>query len=239
DGTIAQLAPPRAAGRGQTAEFAGFGARVSGIVVTAGAIRDAGADALARTIADEVAVFEQRGCLSPHHLFVGDSDGRLTRDLANRVATALDHLARGPRPPPRALTLEDAAAIRRTRETARWRALGGQSVQLWEGAIPGWSVIYDRAAAFTAGPGFRTLQVSPFWDPDDLARRLAPVAGRLEAMGFKASTVDSAAYLAQLQQVLERAGASWICAPGQMQSPPVDWAHGGGEFVGMLRRSRG
>ncbi|HLW72251.1 MAG TPA: acyl-CoA reductase [Candidatus Binataceae bacterium] len=241
DGTIAQLEPARASGLGQPdrglSRFVGFGARVSGIVVTAGAIGGAGRDALAETIAKEVSVFEQRGCLSPHHLFVGETDGLATRDFAEEIAAALERLARGPLPPPRALALEDAIAIRRVREAARWRALSEQSVRLWEGALPGWTIVYDRDAAFTGGPGFRTLTISPFFDPADLARRLAPVTGRVEAMGVKFSTADSRDYLAELREVIGRTGASWICEPERMQSPPADWPHGGGEFLRMLRAS--
>jgi hypothetical protein len=235
DGTIAHLAPADAYGSDQTsrrlANFAGFGARVSGIVVTGAAIHDTETNALAETIAREASVFEQRGCLSPHHLFVGDA----ARNFAQWIAAALDRLAGGSLLPPPTLALEDAAAIRRARETARWRALAGQPVQLWEGVIPGWTVVYDRDAVFTASPGFRTIYISPFSDPADLARRLAPVAGRIEAVGFKAATIDSAAYVAALRDVIARAGASWVCDPGRMQSPPVDWPHGGGEFIRLLR----
>jgi len=242
DGTIAQLTPASASGSEpadrEPTNFAGFGTRFSGIIVTAGAISEAGPGKLAETIAMEVSIFEQRGCLSPHHLLVGDTDGLATRDFAQRIAAALDRLARGTLPPPRALALTDAISIRRVRESARWRGLGGRTVQLWESALPGWTVVYDHDAAFTAGPSFRTLQVSPFFDPSDLARRLAPGVGRIEAMGFSSSAIDPSAYVAELRGVIERTGASWICEVERMQSPPADWAHGSGEFLRMLRNSR-
>ena len=33
-------------------------------------------------------------------------------------------------------------------------------------------------------------------------------------------------------------GIPYVCAPGEMQSPPLDWRHGGGEFIDMMVGSR-
>jgi hypothetical protein len=233
DGTLAQLALTLRSGSNADSSagpLTGFGARVSGIVVAAGATR--GENPLAEVIAREVSAFEQRGCLSPHHLLVADADGGAAPALARRIAAVSERITRE-LVPPRALALEDAIAIRNARERARWRALGGAPVELYEGN--GWTVVYDRDAAFTSGPGFRTLFVSPFFDCPDLARRLAPVAGRLEAVGFATSPLDAAESIAELRQVLAHTSASWICAPGQMQSPPPAWPHDNGQFIRLLR----
>jgi acyl-CoA reductase LuxC len=228
DATIAELA-------GQD-DCAGFGARVSGIVLTGGARNDDDDERLVDMVAQEITFFEQRGCLSPHHVFVDESEGCDARDWARRLAIALDVLAQGQALPPRSLALADAAAIRHVRETARWRALGGHPIELWEGPIPGWTVVYDRNASFTVSPGFRTVFVSPFFEAADLERRLAPVAGRVEAIGLASfGADDSSSRIVALREVIERADASWICEPGRMQAPPVDWLHGGGAFLRMLR----
>src|SRR5713226_4068741 len=78
-----------------------------------------GAHEAASAIARDVTLFEQRGCLSPHHVFVEGGDGTASRDFAERIAHALDALAG--RHTPARLTAGAAAAIRRARETARWR----------------------------------------------------------------------------------------------------------------------
>jgi len=118
------------------------------------------------------------------------------------------------------------------RERVRWRAIGGQAVRLWEGPLPGWTVIYDRDADFTASPGFRTVFVSPFRNATNLEHRLAPVAGKVEAMGLATEpTIDGDEYVASLRTVVENTGASYVCEPGVMQSPPIDWPHGGGAFL--------
>jgi Acyl-CoA reductase (LuxC) len=208
--------------------FAGFGDRVSGAIVADdknGA--DGLGDGLAGLLARDITLFEQRGCLSPHHIFVEDSDGSRASAVAAQIAAALDGLACA-LPPPRRLGLEHSAAIRRVRETARWRGLGGKAVRLWEGPALGWTVVYDADADFTPSPGFRTVSVSPFVGLPDLERRLAPVSGRLEAFAIAGHPRSGDA---QIRAMLEKSGVSYICAPGAMQSPPLEWPHGGGAFL--------
>jgi hypothetical protein len=33
-------------------------------------------------------------------------------------------------------------------------------------------------------------------------------------------------------------GIPYVCAPGEMQSPPLDWRHGGGGFLDTMVGSR-
>jgi hypothetical protein len=223
DGTIARLQSPVESGN--AASFTGFGARVSGIALMCGALDEI----TIRKAAEDAVRFEQRGCLSPHHVFVEDPGNSDAVHFAARFAEELQQIARR-LPPPRRLSLEDAAAVRRAREIARWRSIGGDGVQLWEGAHLDWTVIYDPGASFTLSPGFRTVYVSPFADLADLQRRLAPVSGRIEAFAV-AGESDRVG----INGLLRECGASYICEPGRMQSPPVDWPHGGGAFLRLLR----
>jgi hypothetical protein len=203
----------------------GFGSRVSGALVAREATSGTGANEAASAIARDVTLFEQRGCLSPHHVFVEGGDGTASHDFAARIADALDALSS--RLTPARLNAGAAAAIRRTRETARWRKLGGAKIDLWEGAHLAWTVIHDPRAQFQLSPQYRTIQVSQFADLADLSARLAPVAGRIEAFAI----ADPAARLEPTLVHLRSIGASWLCAPGMMQSPPLQWRHGGGLFI--------
>lgn len=222
DGTVARLRSSiESSGR---ESFAGFGARVSGIVLAEEALDKA-------TLYDaamDVVRFEQRGCLSPHHIFVEDCGNGSALHAAVQLAEELRRISRTIRPA-RRLSLEDAAAIRRARELARWRSIGGHDVQLWEGADLDWTVIYDRAATFTVSPGYRTVSVSPFADSSDLEHRLDPVRGRIEAFAAAKSHRD------RIEPLLRDCGATYICEPGRMQSPPLNWPHGGGAFLRLLR----
>ncbi|MGZ6241439.1 MAG: acyl-CoA reductase, partial [Candidatus Binataceae bacterium] len=140
-------------------------------------------------------------------------------------------------PSPARLPLEVAAAIRVLRERARWRERAqpadrdsGGVVALWEGEHMGWTVIYDGGSAFCASPGYRTVFVSALESADQLAARLGVAAGRLEAFALGAPN----GLRARLEAGLRRLGVSYVCEPGRMQSPPLDWPHGGGAMLELL-----
>ncbi|MBF6560774.1 MAG: hypothetical protein IVW56_10820 [Candidatus Binataceae bacterium] len=244
DGTLAELnanagAGPNAKTIGGAA--LGFGHRMSGAIVSAEFAAGPIADKVAGAIARDVSLGEQLGCLSPHHIFVetgraaGGHDG--SRDFAGILAAALERFA-VKFPPPRRYALEDAAAIRRMRESARWRAIGGEAVELVEGGLAGqsfgWTVIHDAGGKFTPSPGFRTVTVSPFTGLDDLKLRLAPAAGRLEAIALAAPPERTA----EFARLIDACGVTWCCAPGAMQSPPIGWPHGGGGFLRLMGGGR-
>ena len=187
---------------------------------------EAAADGLAR----DVTLFEQRGCLSPHHVFVVGDAGE-ARGFAARLARALERLERR-LPSPARLPLDAAAAIRALRERARWRALaqrpdGSRTTSRYGRASASqrparrratwdWTVIYDGDAAFSASPGYRTVFVSALESADELGERLGAAAGRLEAFALAAPTDLRARLEAGLRRarrvVRMRAGADAIAA---------------------------
>ena len=221
----------------------GFGSRVSGVLVAKEMV--GGADAVALTdvlaladgVARDVSLFEQQGCLSPHHIFVESAglDARIGagRAFARELAAALERCAHR-MPSPRRYGLEEAAKVRRVREAARWRAIGGGTVELWEGSRLGWTVVWDEVAVFTPSPGYRTVTVSPIRDFEDLKQRLKPVMGRIEAFAIAAPAAARERWHAALSGL----GICYLCEPGAMQSPPLDWSHGGGAFMRALATMR-
>ncbi|MEA2679420.1 MAG: hypothetical protein QOK03_1142 [Candidatus Binataceae bacterium] len=237
DDTIAQLDAIKGLGRSRESGtgrlMAGFGTRVSGAIVTGELAVGPRAIPVASAIARDVSLFEQQGCLSPHHIFVESSHAGAAHEFAREMAAALERFAKQA-PSPRRYGLEEAAAVRRVRESARWRGIGGEAVALMEGRGLSWTVVCDDEASFTASPGYRTVTVSSFGDLPDLQRRLAPVAGRIEAIAIAAPK----ARLESLRAFMEALDLCYLCAPGAMQSPPLDWSHGGGAFMRALAASR-
>ena len=212
----------------------GFGSRVSAAVVASGALVPSRIDALAEALARDVALFEQLGCLSLHQVFVvGSADG-IARDLAVRMSAALESL--GKSMPPARIPLSDAAQVRAVRERARWRAIAGEPVELFEGRALEWTLIFEPHGAlndsFKVSPGFRTVHVTGLRNLAELRERVESAAGRIEAVAVACDESEAA----EIRATLATMGIPYICAPGAMQSPPLDWRHGGGAFVDLMVR---
>ncbi|HKN13505.1 MAG TPA: acyl-CoA reductase [Candidatus Binatus sp.] len=206
----------------------GFGSRVSAALVAPGAIGPSRIDKIAELLARDVALFEQLGCLSLHQVFVVSPDGRAARELAIRMSAALERLAVSM--PPARIPLRDAAEIRAVRERARWRAIAGESVELFEGRGLEWTVIFEsKADSFKVSPGFRTVHVTGVRDLAEFHSCVAGVSRQIEAMAVVGDDCEIEA---------RAIGIPYVCAPGEMQSPPLDWRHGGGEFLDMVAGAR-
>jgi hypothetical protein len=160
--------------------------------------RDAPADAV-DGLALDVALHDQRGCLSPHAVWVeGDVDA-----FAERLAAALDAVAR--QLPPGPVSLAARAAARARRDAAEWR-----------GARLVGSVIVDPRPALGTGGGLRIVHVHPIASLAALPP-LLPM-GLVECVGVAGGTVDPAALRAR--------GVARVCPVGRMQRPPLCWPRG-------------
>lgn len=190
DASIASLA------RRHAARLVRHGERASVVVLGAAA----GDDAVAAAIATDVALHDQRGCLSPQAVFVAGDP----RAVAELLATALATVARAL--PPGPLADADRAAHRTAVAAAEWDgagALGG----------PLGTVLTSRATDFRPTPGRRTVWVQPFGSIAE-----AVPAGRIECVGVAGGEVD----VAELRAL----GVARVCAPGRMQRPALAWPCG-------------
>jgi len=157
-------------------------------------------DALAAQVAMDVALHDQRGCLSPHAVYV-DGD---THAFAERLAAALDTLA-GPLPPG-PLEVEERAAHRAAVAEAEW---AGATVLA---GVGGTVLVVDDRTVRTA-PGRRTVWIRPLGPLHDMI----PAHG-IECVGVACVQPDVAA--------LRRLGVARLCAPGRMQRPRLSWPRG-------------
>jgi hypothetical protein len=214
----------------------GFGSRVSGAVVAPGALVPERIDGVAEALARDVVLFEQLGCLSLHHTLVVSRSTGAARDFAARVATALERL--GDSMPPAKIPLRDAAEIVGVRERARWRRIGGKSLEMFEGPRLEWTVIFEQASigenTFVVSPGFRTVFVTVVRHEDEVRASIAAASGRIEAIAVAGDDAERP----RISAMLRGLGVSCVAAPGEMQSPPLLWGHGGGAFIDMMVASR-
>jgi hypothetical protein len=182
--------------------------------------------AIAPGLARDVALFDQRGCLSIAAVYTaGDPE-----ELAARLAAALGELAR--QWPPGPAETAAAAAVQQLRATAEMR---GQTVlfpgrALGQGLGAG-TVIVEPEPAFHPSPGLRTVRVHPVPDLAALPVILAPWQGRLQGAALAgADAWGLAGDLAGLADL----GISRTAAPGELQSPDAAWHNGGVDPLAAL-----
>ena len=216
DATIDDLAT-RARGR-----FIGYGHRISFAAVAGEVVADSGAlHRAAERLADDVALWDQRGCLSPQLCFVEGSMAAACR-FGEFVAAALQELAQSL--PPGVPTTAERLALRRFRDEAEWQGFAGQGTVLFalDGENDG-TVVIEPDPIFAPSPLGRSLRVLPVDDLTALADLLAPVRGMLEGAGIAAPQPRWSA----LAEWLTARGVHRVAPLGELQRPPLDWRQGG------------
>jgi acyl-CoA reductase LuxC len=198
----------RAAGK----RFVGYGPKMSLAAVELGS-GAAAPEALAAGLARDVALFDQRGCLSVAAVYVA---GGL--DAAARLACHLEAELAGlaARWPPGPAAAPALAAVQQLRLEAELRGLPRASLPPAAG-----TVLLEPEPALRPSPGLRTVRVHPLADLDRLPEILAAWRGRLQG----AALAGTAAW--RLVPRLAALGISRCAAPGDLQSPDAAWHNGG------------
>lgn len=184
--------------------------------VPAAALAHAGATtALAHAAALDVAAYDQRGCLSPHAIFV--EHGADAHGFAAALSGALDALAKTL--PRGALPVEAAA------QQQQWRGVAMARGDLREG--DGFAVSVEVGQRLRVTPGYRNVSVLTT-SAADLAERLAPLGPHLKALGVAGEE--------DLSRQLPTGLTPRLSAIGKMQTPPFDApVDGRGPLEGLLR----
>jgi acyl-CoA reductase-like NAD-dependent aldehyde dehydrogenase len=207
DAALAALAPRLGA------RLVAHGPRISAAV--------AATDDAAR-LAQDVALHDQRGCLSPHVVYVVGDDRDAAR-FADRLAGALDALAG--RLPPGPAAVEARAAARVHAAEAEWasgaRVLAGR----------GGCVIHERTAPLRPTHGRRTIRVHAIPGAEAIPALLPP--GVVECVGV--AGIDTVPLL----DALRERGVSRVCPAGRMQRPSLVWPRGQLPPLGALLGRRG
>lgn len=193
--------------RRASGKVVGYGPKTSLAVIGGEAdFRDA-AEGLAR----DIALFDQRGCLSVAAVYSAGDAGA----LAEALAEALEDLAR--RWPPGPPDQPVLAAVRHIRLEAELR---GRWVSSFLPLRHG-TVVVDPEPDFHPSPGARTVRVHPLRDLSLLPGLLAPWRGRLQ--GAALAGEDAWA----LEPGLRELGLSRFALPGELPSPDAAWHNGG------------
>jgi hypothetical protein len=201
-----------------TTSFVPHGHGLGAVWVPGSALGD---EELAARVALDVAAYDQRGCLSPHGVWVEGPKGR-ARAFAERLAASLDEL--------RTTLPRGALPLERGAHQLQWRGVAQTRGDLFEG--DGYSVSFEGDAPLRLSPGYRNVSVLTCADVEDFGRRLLPLGVHLKALGVAADLDVRRDLAARLPAPL----APRISAVGTMQTPPLDsLADGVSPWTGLVR----
>lgn len=207
------------------------GHRVSVAAVASPSRQSSIAD-LAERLALDVTLWNQLGCLSPIAVFAVGDEASASEALAEALALELqrteDAWPRG------AVDAAAARDISRERSEAELRSAAGRNVVVHSSDSTAWTVVLEADLELRPAPLHRFIRVVPVSDPPTLLDALRPLGPWLAAVaieGFGDRTKALARALAEL-------GASRLCRPGSLQSPPLSWPHAGrGVLLPLARLS--
>jgi hypothetical protein len=185
---------------------------------------------LAERLAVDIALWDQLGCLSPIAVFAVDPEPAHAAALAEAIAAALANAEQNW--PRGSIDASAAHEIAQQRAEAELRRAAGRAVEIHVSDATAWTVIVEDGPEPRPAPLHRFIRVVPVPDPGRLLEAIQPLAAHLAAVaieGFGEKTAGLAHALANL-------GASRVCAPGSMQSPPLDWRHAGRGVLAPLAR---
>jgi hypothetical protein len=86
-----------------------------------------------------------------------------------------------------------------------------------------WTVVCEPDAAPRPTPLHRFVRVHPVASRDQLATALAPLLPHLAGVALAGFGAGQDSVAAELREF----GATRVCAPGELQFPPLDWRRDG------------
>jgi len=206
--------------------------RLSFGVVGAGAA-SASADTLAdraTAAARAVALFDQRGCVSPHLFYVLGDAGQ-AEAFGAALAEALDRLERElpPGPPDAAV----AGALHQVRGTSELLGAAG-SGRMWSGGREAaWTVVLEESPTFRPSCLARVVRIKPARSLDVVLDAVRPFRHHLQTVAVAGLERD---LLLELAERLARLGAVRVAPLGAAPWPPPWWNHDGvGPLAALVR----
>jgi hypothetical protein len=201
-----------------TTAFVPHGHGLGAIWIPESAVHD---EDVVRRAALDVAAYDQRGCLSPHAIWV-NADADTARGFARDLFEALGELeAKLPR---------GTLPIDRGSSQLQWRGVATARGDLFEGSAH--AVSFEGDAPLRLSPGHRNVSVLTAVDEDDFGRRLIPLGIHLKALGVAGPAASRRAFARRLPPPL----SPRVSDVGSMQTPPLSsLADGSSPWMGIVR----
>lgn len=166
--------------------------------------------------AKDISLYNQRGCLSPHAIYVKETANGQAKKFAALLAESMQDFCQAY--PPEPLNLSEAGSVRNLREVSRFTSANSDIIQLWESSERlDWTIIYDENPTLRLSCLNRCVFVKPLPDTLDLCS-LGGEALHLSSIALHPFDLTEAESLCQLP-------AHRICRLGQSQEPSLFWHH--------------
>ncbi len=213
-----------------TVRFISYHHRVSVGLVGREALTAERAPYVARMAARAVSMFDQRGCVSPHAIYVEEGGAVDPGEWAALLASAMADLEA--EIPGGHLTAHDASAVHQMRGSAELREASGGGVRVFRGEESFWTVILEDEMSFTPSCLNRVVSLVPTPDLGDVAGSLGRIGRHLQTVAVEGAEDR----LPMLAEALCRAGATRVTSFEKASWPPPWWRHDGASVLAGLIR---
>ena len=213
-----------------TSRFVAYHHRVSLGMVGREALGSETARRTATAAADAIAVFDQRGCVSPHVLYVEHGGVTDPEAWAGTLAEAMAEVEL--RLPVGHLTPDEASSLHQVRGAAELEEASGSGVRVYKGDTGSWTVIYREDPAFALSCQNRVIYVKPVSDLAQVPELLRNVRRHVQTVALAGAYERRG----ELAAVLARTGVTRVTSFETAPWPPPWWHHDGASvFDGLIR----
>lgn len=183
-----------------------YGPKISIAVVAAGSETPTVADGLGR----DIALFDQRGCLSVQAIFTDADPEALAQAVGQALGRRAEVWPRGEVDP------RIAAEVHQIRAEAVMRSLFLADLPFNKG-----TVVVEGELMLRPSPGLRTVRIYPLDDLWQLPEVLRPWQGRLQGVALAGAAAWG------LEPALRALGVSRFSTPGELQYADATWHNSG------------
>jgi acyl-CoA reductase-like NAD-dependent aldehyde dehydrogenase len=205
------------------AEIILHGARSSAAVIAAGA----DLTTAAQGVALDAVMYEGRGCLTPHTVFVERDALSFAEQLADALST---FQSRWPR---KTQSLAEETARRSFVDNAELSALSGTESAILRGPADVWCVGLGPATDVRPGPGHRCVRVVATANRRATLKRLGSMETPPAGIAIAGEAVSAAG------KDFCEIGATRVCKTGELQRPPLYWEQDGRRRLAELLSTGG
>ncbi len=189
-----------------------------------------GTPGTARQAARSVALFDQRGCVSPQVFFVEEGGEVDPRTWATSLATALEELEKTL--PSGRVAPREGVALQQLRGIAEAEEGIGKGAVLHGGAGAPWTVLYQPGGRLEPSCLHRTVRILPVPDVWNVLHLLEPWSRHLQTVAI----AGLGRRRTRFAEALARVGVSRLTSIRGAPWPPPWWHHDGfGPLQAMVR----